>query len=189
MSPEEMLQHAQRMTELFPPNKTVNECECCQRNLAKSRAVFEWRGIYHTAGTNITSTIGVAVAIVLMHHVFHFLLPSKQVNFSTTHRFCDDCFAQIKRRKLASKFVKQFCLTLIVLAAIIFASVVVFAVLFVFPQPTKEMIAYVAIGLCCGLVCLVAGLVAEDRIVRWCLPETIRFISKPPFELIKFQKI
>lgn len=184
-----MKHHAECMAKLFPPNKVLNECECCQRHSAEMRATFEWRGVYLTAGTAITSIIGTVMTIALMHHVFHFLLPSKHIDFSTTHSFCNGCFTQIKKRKLAGKLVKQLCLTLIVLAAMILASAVVFAVLFLFPQPTKEMTAYATIGLFCGLICLVAGLVAEDRIVRWCLPGTMRPISKPPFELIGFHSL
>ena len=189
MTLEEMKYHAQRMAELFPSDKTVNECECCHRHSTELRTVFEWRGYYSTTGTTIASMIGTAMAIALLHHVFHSLMPSKRIDFSTTHSLCDDCFAQLKKHDLVAKLVKQLCLTLIVLAAVILASVVVFAVLFVFPQPTKETITYAAIGLCGGLVCLATGLAAQDRIVRWCVPTNLRFISKPPFELIKFKPI
>lgn len=184
-----MKHHAQRMAKLFPPDKTVNECECCHRYSTDLRTVFEWRGYYSTTGTAIASMIGTTMAIAFLHHLFHSLLPSKHVDFSTTHSLCDDCFAQLKKQSLVTKLVKQLCLALIVLGAMMLASVVVFAVLFVFPQPTKVTIAYSAFGLCGGLVCLAAGLAAQDRIVRWCVPTNLRFISKPPFGLIGFKPI
>jgi hypothetical protein len=189
MSPDEIVHHAKQMAELFPPDKMVNECECCRRHSVELRAVFEWRGTFHTAETALTSTIGMVMTMALFLHVFHFLMPSKQVDFSTMHGFCEDCFAQIKKRNRVAGFVKQLCLALIVLAAMIVATVIVFVVVFAFSEPTKANVTYAAIGLAGSLVCLAAGLTAQDRIVRWCLPKTIRFISKPPFELFRFQRI
>jgi hypothetical protein len=176
--------YAQRMAESFPSDKTVVQCECCQRHPAELRAEFEWRGVYVSARTGIVSAIGTTLTVIFMHHVFQFLMPSKHIDFSTTHGFCSTCFAQIKRRRVAANLVKQLCLGVIVLAAMILASVVVFAVLFIAAQPTKQMIVFAVIGLCLGLFCLMAGLMGQDRIVRWCLPKSLRWISKSPFELV-----
>ena len=184
-----MKEHARRMVQLFPTNKNSIECECCQRHSAELQVVFEWRGEYITTKAAVFSMIGIFLSIALVRHLFHSLFPSQHIDFGTTHGFCDSCFAQIKKRRLATRMVKQLCLALIVLAAVILASIIVFAVLFVFPQPTKATITYAAIGLCGGLACLVAGLEAQDCIVRWCLPKNMRFISKPPFELINFRKV
>lgn len=180
--------HARRMAELFPAGRTVRECECCHRHSAELWAVFDWHGVYFTAGTAVASAIGTALTITLMHHVFHFLMPSKQIEFSTSHGFCKTCFAQIERRKNIANVVKQLCLGLIVLAAMILASVVVFAALFLFPKPTGQTAAAAAIGVCAGLLCLVAGLFAVDCVVRWCLPKSLRRIAKPPFELVEFKE-
>lgn len=180
--------HAQRMAELFPPDRKTNECECCHRRSTELQAAFEWRGVYHSAETAVVTTIGIAVAIAITHHFFHFLMPSKHIDFSTTHSLCGDCFKQIRRRRMFATLVKQFCLALIVIAAMIFASVIVFAVLFLIPQPTKSAIVYAAVGFCGGFLCLAGGLLGTDRIVRWCLPKSVKFISKPPFQLVGFQK-
>jgi hypothetical protein len=180
--------HAQRLAELFPPNKNTNECECCHRHSAELQAVFEWRGIYHTTETAIVSTVGMALAIAITHHLFHFLMPSKHIDFSTTHGFCGDCFEQIRRRRMFAPLVKQLGLALIVISAVIFTSVIVFVILFLVKQPTKRGFAYAAIGFCSGFLCLAGGLLGTDRIVRWCLPKSLKFISKPPFQLVGFQK-
>jgi len=176
--------YAQRMAESFPTDKTVTQCECCQRHSAELRAVFEWRGVYVNAGKAIAGTIGTILAILFTHHVFHFLMPSKHIDFFTTHGFCSNCFTQIKERRIVANLAKQIFLGVIFLAAVILASVVVFIVLFLVPHPTMQMIAYAVMGLCFGLLCLMAGLVGEDRAVRWGLPKSLQRISKPPFELV-----
>ena len=181
--------YAQRMAELFPPNKNTNECESCHQHSVKLQSVFEWRGIYHTAETAITSTVGIAVAMTVSHHLFHFLMPSKHINFSTTHGLCGNCFEQMKRRKLFASFVKQLCLVLIAIAAMIFASVIVFTIVFLVPKPTENAIVYAAIGFSGGFLFLAVGLLGADRIVRWCLPKSLKFISKPPFRLVGFHKL
>lgn len=181
--------HAQRMAELFPPNKNTNECECCHRHSVEFQSVFEWRGIYHTTGTAIISTLGIAVAMAISHHLFHFLMPSKQVSFSTAHGLCGNCFEQIKRRRIFVSLVKQLCLVFIITSALIFTSVIVFTLLFLLPQPTTSSIIYAVLGFCGGLLFLAGGLLGGDWIVRWCLPKSVRFISKPPFQLVGFHKL
>ena len=180
--------HAQRMAELFPPDTKTDECVCCHLHSVELRVVFGWRGIYHTTETAIASTVGTAVAIAITHHLFHFLMPSRQVNFSTTHGLCGDCFKQIRRRRMFTPLIKQLCLALIVIAAVIFASVIVFAILFLVPQPTESALVCTVVGIFSGFLCLFGGLLGADRIVRWCVPRSLRFIAKPPFELVRFQK-
>jgi hypothetical protein len=186
MTAEEMKEHAQRMVQHFPSNKVVNECECCSRHASELRVIFDWRGEYLTATTSFIGAIGILVSFI-SHHLFHFLLPSEHVGFSTNHSLCNSCFAEIKRRKFVAKLVKQFCLVLIVLAAMIFASTIVFVLLFAIPQPTKMAMVYILGGMGCGMACLWAGLRAEDYMVRWYIPKALRFISKPPFELVDFK--
>ena len=180
--------HAQRMAELFPPDKEMDACECCHRHSAELRAEFEWRGVYNTAETAVVSTIGIAVAIAITHHLFHFLMPSKHNDFSTTHSLCGNCFKQIRHRRVFATAIKQFCLALIVMAAVIFTAVIVFTVLFLIPQPTKSAIVYTATGFCGGSLCLAGGLLGTDRIVLWCLPKPMKFIFKPPFQLVGLHK-
>ena len=179
--------YAQRMTELFPSDKKTGACEYCQRHSAELQTVFEWRGIYHTADTAIVSSVGIALAIGVTHHFFHLLMPSKQIVFSTTHGFCFNCFEQIKRRRFVAFLVKQLCLGLIGISVVIFVSVIVFTILFLFPSPTERAICYAALGFSGGLLCLAGGLLGVDRIVRWCIPQSVKFISKPPFQLVGFQ--
>jgi hypothetical protein len=180
--------HAQRMTELFPPNKNTSECEYCHRHSVELQGVFEWRGIYHTTDTAIISTVGIAVAIAISHHLFHFLMPSKQVSFSTTHGLCGNCFEQMKRRRMFASIIKQLCLTFIVISAVIFTSVIVFTVYFLLPQPTESSIIYAALGYCGGFLFLAGGLLGTDQIARWCLPKSLKLICKPPFQLVGFRK-
>lgn len=181
--------HAQRMAEFFPPNKNVNECDCCHRHSVELQCVFEWRGIYHTTKTTIISTVGIAVAIAITHHLFHFLMPSKQIGFSTAHGLCGNCFEQIRRRRMVASLIKQLCLVLIVISALIFTAVIVFTILFLIPQPTTSAIIYATTGFFGGFLFLAGGLLGTDRIVRWCLPKSVRFISKPPFQLVGFHKL
>jgi hypothetical protein len=180
--------HAQRMAELFPPNTKKDECESCHRHSAEFQTQFEWRGLYTTVKIAFAGMIGTAVATAFTHHLFHFLMPAKQIEFSTTHSFCGNCFKQIRRRRMFAFFVNQLCLALVVIAAVIFTAVIIFTIFFLFPQPTKSAIAYAAIGSCGGLLCLAGGLLGGDRIVRWCLPRSLEFISKPPFQLVGFIK-
>ena len=176
------------MAELLPPDTKTDECVCCHLRSVELRVVFGWRGIYHTTETAIASTVGTAVAVAITHHLFHFLMPSRQVNFSTTHGLCGDCFKQIRRRRMFTPLIKQLCLALIVIAAVIFASVIVFAILFLVPQPTESALVCTVVGLFSGFLCLFGGLSGADRIVRWCVPRSLRFIAKSPFELVRFQK-
>ena len=181
--------HAQRMAELFPPNKNTNECEWCHRHSVELQGVFAWRGIYHTTETAIISSVGIAMAMAISHHFFHFLLPSKHIAFSTTHGLCGNCYEQMRHRKMFASLVKQLCLALIVTSAVVFSSVIVFALLFLLPQPTKGSVVFTAVGFCGGFIFLAGGLLGADRIVRWCLPKAVKFISKPPFELVGFHKL
>jgi predicted Abi (CAAX) family protease len=140
-------------------------------------------------GTAVISTFGIAVAMAISHHLFHFLMSSKQVSFSTTHGLCGNCFEQIKRRRMFASLVKQLCLASIVISAVIFTSVIVFTLLFLLPQPTEGSIIYAALGFCGGLLFLAGGLLGADRIVRWGLPKSLKPISKPPFQLVGFHKL
>lgn len=180
--------HAQQMVEHFPQDKSMDECECCHRHSAELQAVLEWRGIYHTTGTAAINLVGIALAMAITHHLFRFLMPEKQICFSTTHGFCCRCFNQMCRRRMLSFLLKQLSLVWIVISALIFAAVIVFTIIVIIPQPTKAMIIYAAIGIIAGTLCLLLGLLATDRIVRWCLPKPLRFISKSPFNLIEIKR-
>lgn len=177
------------MAGMFPVGRKTHECECCERHSAELKAVFEWRATYHTSETATTSLLGLILAITPLGHFFHFFMPSKQLNFSTTHGFCNNCFSQIRKRNSVSGFLKWACLMVIVLAIMILTATIVFSVLFVIKEPTKSMITWAVIGLVSGLVCLWAGLASSDKAVRWCLPEKLKPISKPPFELHQFHKL
>jgi hypothetical protein len=179
--------YARRMAESFPPHKEATECACCQRHSSELQAAFVWRGAYHTKETTIVSVIGLA-AIAIVHHLFSFLMPEKHIIFSTTHSLCNNCFRQVLRRKMFAALLKQLCLVLVVLSTLIFAAVIVYTILFLLPQPTTNAIVYTISGICTGFLLLTAGLRGEDRIVRWILPESMKFIAKPPFQLVGLQK-
>ena len=175
--------HAQRMAEIFPPDKKTNECECCQRCSAEFRVTFIWRGIYHTAETVFVMLIGIVTALG-----GHGIFPHHQVDFVTSHGLCGDCFKQIRRRRVLGKLVEKFCLVLIVISAIVFVPMLCFAPVLPFLKPTMHEVITMAVCLGGGLICLVAGLLGADRVVRWCIPKSLKFISKRPFQLIGLQQ-
>jgi hypothetical protein len=135
-----LIAYAERMAQFYPQHRQIQYCECCERHPPELSVVFDWRGVYQTHGMTFLSTLGIAVA-ALLHHLFHFLLPSKTIVFSTTHGFCHNCFDLMQRRRIISIVLKQLCLALIVLGAMTLAASVVVAVYFLFPHPAITTIA------------------------------------------------
>ena len=181
---EELLKSfATRMTELFPSNKDLLLCEDCNRNPANLKAVFSWRGIFHNRQTSAVSTVGILVA-ALGNHLFHFLMPTKQINYTTTHTVCQSCFAQTSVRLFKARLLRLIGLSVVIIAAMILAAVIVFGLLFVLPNPSLTNWFFAVAGMIIGIACLIAGLAGLDRIARWPIPKPIKFLSKPPLELI-----
>ena len=55
-------------------------------------------------------------------------------------------------------------------------------------MPTLRAVEIIVVGLGSGLVGLAGGLAGADRVVDWCVPNSLKFISKRPFRLIGVQK-
>ena len=180
--------YATRMSELFPSDRDLRLCEACSRNPAELKTEFVWRGAYHTNKTSVVNAIGIIV-VALTSHLFRFLIPAKEIGFVTTHCFCKNCFSQTQRCRLKAKFIRLLCLTLIVVAALIFASVIVFGLLFIIPNLATDDLLIAVAGIICAVACLMTGFFGIDRAARWCIPKPIRFISKAPFELIGVRQI
>jgi hypothetical protein len=176
--------HAQRMVELFPPDRKIAECECCNRRSAELRVAFLWRGIFHTAGTVIGTIIGIAAVLG-----GHGILPSRRIDFTTTHGLCDGCFKQMRFQKMLGELGEKLCFIFIVLSAIVFAMVLVMTPVLLLSRPTSREIAVMVVGLGGGLICLIGGLLAANKVVRWYIPKSLKFISKQPFQLLGFKKL
>ena len=175
--------HAKSMAEFFTADRRLAECECCNRRSAEFRVVFHWRGIYHTAKTVIGTIIGI-IAIMIGHGI----LPYRQINFSTTHGFCNDCFKQIRRQQMLGELTEKLCFILIILSAIVLVPVLVITPVLLFSRPTSSDIRMIVVGLGVGLICLAGGLLVADKAVRWCIPKSLKFISKRPIQLIALKK-
>jgi hypothetical protein len=175
--------HAQRMTELFLPDRRIGDCECCGRRHSELRVSFSWRGIYHTARTVLGTVVG--LVFLVGGHAF---LPHRQINFTTTHGLCNDCFARMRRDNVFGQLLEKLCFTLIILSAIVLVLAVVMTTVLFLPRPTLREIMVVSIGDSIGLGGLIGGIFGARKAVRWYIPKSLRFISKPPFELIGFKK-
>ena len=175
--------HARRMSEILSADRRVTDCECCNRCSAETRAAFLWCGIYHTAGTVVGTIIGIATAMG-----GHGMLPHRRIDFATTHGFCNDCFRKLRRRRVLAALGEKFCFILTIISVIVFVPLLVFTPVFLYPKPTLRAVEIIVAGLGSGLVGLVGGLLGADKVVGWCVPNSLKFISKPPFRLIGIQK-
>ena len=176
--------HAQRMAELFPPDRKIAECECCKRRSSELRIAFLWRGIFHTAGTVVGTLIGIVAAMG-----GHGILPHRRIDFTTTHGLCDGCFKQIRLQKMLGELAEKLCFIFIVLSAIVFAMVLVMTPVLLLSRPTSREITIMAVGLGGGLICLIVELLAANKVVRWYIPNSLQYISKQPFQLLGFKKL
>jgi hypothetical protein len=177
--------YAKRMTALFLPDRAANECECCQRRSGDLQVVFTWQAIYHTRTTLAVGIVGIVMAM-FARHLFHSLF--KQIAFSTTHFLCGDCYQQVQRKKIFMAFAKQFFLVLIVISAVIFTSVIVYAFVFLIPQPAENDFIYIVAGIFGGVIFLAGGLFGADQVAQWRVPKPMRFLAKPPFQLVAWNK-
>jgi hypothetical protein len=175
--------HARRMSEIFSADRKVTDCESCNRRSAETGAAFLWRGIYHTAGTVVGTIIGIATAMG-----GHGILPHRRIDFVTTHGFCSECFRKIRRQRVLAAIGEKFCFIVTIISVIVFVPVLVFTPVFLYPKPTLPAVEIIITGLGGGLIGLVGGLSGADKVVGWCVPKSLKFISKRPFRLIGVQK-
>jgi hypothetical protein len=170
--------YAQYISGIFPADRKVSGCECCRRHSDELTVQFHWRGIYHTAGTFLTTVVGILAAMG-----GHGILAHRHIDFTTTHGLCNRCYRQIRIRKVVGQALEKLCFALIIVSIIILVPVLVFAPFMLSSGATRREVAVVAIGLGGGAAGLMAGWLGADRIVRWCVPGPLKLISKRPFQL------
>lgn len=176
--------HAQRMIQLFPPNRRVAECESCHRRSAELQIALRWRGIFHTARTVVGTIIGMTFILG-----GHGILPHRQIEFTTTHGLCGGCYKQMRLQKMLGELAEKVCFIAIILSAIVFLMGLTFTPVLLLSRPTLREIAIMVIGLGGGSICLVGALVGANKAVRWYIPKSLKFISKQPFQLVGLKKL
>ena len=184
-NPEEILKyHAHFMAEHFPSSGTKSECESCQRRSAEFNVAFLWRGRYSKTGTIAVTLLFVLVTMMVGHAID----PQRDVSFTTTHGLCNDCLKQIRFRRMLGKTTEKFCLFVIVLSGFVLLLALVSFLDQVFSKLTAHGLLTLAACLFGGMVLLAVGMLGADRAVRWCVPKSLKFVSKRPFQLIRLQK-
>jgi hypothetical protein len=178
-----LVYYSERISELIPTNIPKAECESCHCHSAERRVVFRWRGVYHTAGTAVATIIG-----LLMAMSGHGVLVHRRIDFETTHGLCGVCLKQMRLRTVGVYVVEKLCFILLILSLLVFVPMLLFApvVLFLGGTTRREILVSFA-GLFGGGAIALTSLLAADRLTRWHVPKSLRFISKRPFQLVGLQ--
>jgi hypothetical protein len=176
--------HAQRMMEIFPPGRIVAQCECCNQRATEKLVSFQWRGIYHTAGTSISVAVGMLMAMGGGHGFMSY----RQLKFVTSHGLCKPCYRRTLLKKFLADLVDKICFVFLLLSAAWTGGMLVFGVVVLASKPNTLEILTAVLYPCVGLIGLVVGFIVADRARVWGVPKRLGFIAKRPFQLLQVGK-
>ena len=175
--------HSQRMTEEFPVTRKLSKCECCGQK-AVMFAKLNWRAIYHSAGTLISTAIGLLMLIGGHGHFTH-----KQISFFTHHSFCSRCFWRIRIKKSLGELIGYFSFVLLLLSGGLVVGMGAFGVVIFMNRPASQEIWRFTLIIGGGIVGVVAGILLTLKSPYWVVPPALHPIALKPFQLHTVSKL
>jgi hypothetical protein len=179
----ELSTHARRMAEEFPVSRKLGRCECCgKENIVPVK--LEWRAVYHTSDTLLSTGIGLLLALG-----GHGLVKHKQLSFLTYHAFCSECFARIRLKKFVGEIVNHANFVLLLVSGSILGGVTIFGLFVLTNHPTSSETWRLIIAIGSSTTAIIAWLFLALKFPDWVVPPALHPIAPRPFQLRTVMKL
>jgi hypothetical protein len=159
-----------------------SNCAICGRDRDTSTYCFTWRANIHTTKTVFLSFLFTALALFAAHLYSRWVV----VEFSTSHRLCQQCQRHHRSRGVIVGIFHKLLFAILMLLLFLTVPLVVFlfAAPFIAPEGIWRMLAGALVGI--GLLALVVF--GFERCRRSMIPKPLRQIGRFPFFLYAVRK-
>jgi len=177
--PSALALHADFASREFSAPCLASACEGCGQHQSESTVSFSWKGIFGTAGTVVSTLVGLLVALGGHGFTVH-----QVIEFQTHHALCRGCHRRARWMRHVGEWMEHltFLLLLIGFSLSLFTAIV--AAIHIGGRMSPREVTLILVGLAGSSSALASAWFLGKHAPACGVPRQLKFIAKRPFRLV-----